>query len=536
MELTRYTRILATVCLLCAGAVAQQSIPPASLSGDMDSTDTQEQNQSLGDLARKVQKDHTTEVQMSADDAKKLFDSVDTIVDFAAEDTGFAKHSPVNRRLVGRAEVEKFTRDEFAKQENAQRLARSEMTMKKFGFLPRDFNLQEFLVQSNGSQIAGYYDEETKIISLLNWISLEKQAPILAHELTHALQDQNYDLKKWQNVKQEDSNDDATTARHAVVEGQAMVVMLDYMLAPFHRSVQNTPGLIYQMEDPAVKATYDSQLLHSAPWILREGGTFPYRYGLVFEGELLQKGGKQMAFAGTFARPPRSTHEVLQPNVYINDEKVAAVKIPDLRPVLGSTYEVYDSGGIGELDVRGLLKQYGDRIIAEELASSWRGGSYVTFRKTVQGVSATGNPGTADLALLYVSRWQSAQAADRFAHLYVEAVRQRYQSAATQPAKPCAQAPCPISSVEVATEEGPVIVERWNNNQVVVSESFDSSTAAKFRNVIAEEGDTKQADYLQNNELSLRLNELPGFAAFQAKVGRKILEETQRYINNANLR
>ena len=74
-------------------------------------------------------------------------------------------------------------------------MARSEMTMKKFGFLPREFDLRDFLAKANGKEVAGYYDEEKKTVYLLNWIPLEHQAPVLAHELTHALQDQNYDLK-----------------------------------------------------------------------------------------------------------------------------------------------------------------------------------------------------------------------------------------------------------------------------------------------------------------------------------------------------
>src|SRR5207302_11392384 len=83
------------------------------------------------------------------------------------------------------------------REEFTQHFTTSEASMKKLGFLPRDCNLREFLVKSNGQNVAGYYDEETKTISLLNWVSPDQQGPILAHELTHALQDQNYDLTKW---------------------------------------------------------------------------------------------------------------------------------------------------------------------------------------------------------------------------------------------------------------------------------------------------------------------------------------------------
>src|SRR3984893_15715215 len=138
---------------------------------------------SLGDVARKLRKDTTDEVRMTDADTKKLFESVDKIFAFAAEDTGMPKHAPIKRQLVGKADVEKYTSGRLAKEEFTQRFATSESSMKKLGFLPRDFNLREFLVKSNGQNVAGYYDEQTRTISLLNWVSPDQQGPILAHEL-----------------------------------------------------------------------------------------------------------------------------------------------------------------------------------------------------------------------------------------------------------------------------------------------------------------------------------------------------------------
>src|SRR5215470_20031431 len=99
--------------------------------------------------------------------------------------------------MVSKDDVEKFASGRLAKEEYTQRFAQAELSMKKLGFLPREFNLREFLVKSTGANVAGYYEDETKTISLLNWVPADKQEPILAHELTHALQDQNYDLRNW---------------------------------------------------------------------------------------------------------------------------------------------------------------------------------------------------------------------------------------------------------------------------------------------------------------------------------------------------
>jgi hypothetical protein len=101
------------------------------------------QSQSLGDVARKLRKDTTTEVKMTDADTRKLFESVDKIFAFAAEDTGMPKHAPIKRQLVGKADVEKYTSGRLAKEEFTQRFATSESSMKKLGFLPRDFNLRD---------------------------------------------------------------------------------------------------------------------------------------------------------------------------------------------------------------------------------------------------------------------------------------------------------------------------------------------------------------------------------------------------------
>jgi len=491
--------------------------------------------QSLGDVARKLRKDTSNEVKMTDADTKKLFESVDKIFAFAAEDTGMPKRAVVKRQLVSKADVEKYATGRLAKEEFTQRFAQEELSMKKLGFLPRDFNLKEFLVKSTGQEVAGYYDEETKTISLVSWVPPDRQAPILAHELTHALQDQNYDLAKWMKAgtkaaggdSQGGATDDSALARKAVVEGQAMVVYVDYLLKPVGRSLEDTPGLIYQMEEPAVKAVIDSQLMHDAPMIMREMGTFAYQEGLIFEGELLHKGGKKMAFAGVFARPPRNSHEVLQPGTYIQGEKLPPVRIPDMREVLSNQYEVYDSGGIGELDVRALLKQYGERRIADDVSSAWQGGAYVTFRrkdKVVAEVSA----GTGDLTLLYISRWKTPQAAERFARFYADAVGQRYRSATVQTTQACTGTRCPVSMAQIATEEGPVIVEHWDDNSVIVSEGFDTATAAKLRTAVRDETGAVHAQGLPQEEIGLRLFEIPAFRAFAREIGEQIAEGMSR--------
>jgi hypothetical protein len=267
--------------------------------------------------------------------------------------------------------------------------------------------------------------------------------------------------------------------------------------------------------------------------VLREAGSFPYREGLFFEADLLQKRGKHAAFEGVFAQPPRNTHEVFDSNAYLEHAKLPPVSIPDVRPVLNGNYEVFDFGSFGELDVRALLKQFGDKHGAADFAPAWQGGSYVAFRKAQ--LTKDGEVKTGDVALLYVSRWKTAAAAEHFARFYATSVAKRYSNALIQDVPRCSAAPCPAGAALVSTEEGPVIVEEWPDNTVIVSESFDSATAAKLSSAIRTAPAERHASNLPQDELSLRLYDLPAFREWQGQMRteliRTISEQSRRDSN-----
>ena len=318
-----------------------------------------------------------------------------------------------------------------------------------------------------------------------------------------------------------DGGDESSAARRAVVEGQATVVFVDYLLSRTGRTVENTPGIIYNIEDPTVKGTVDSQLMHAAPMILRDWGEFPYHQGLIFEGELLQAGGKKLAFQDVFAHPPRSTHEIIQPRAYLDHEKTAAVVIPNAKSILGDGYELYDSGTVGELDVSALLWQLGTRTLADDLSKNWRGGSYVAFRQKAPAAATT-----ADLKLFYVSRWNTPEAAQRFAKFYAYAVSRRYQTATTDGTAPVYSNACPFTSALITTEEGPVIVELSKENTVLVSESFDQETAAKLITAARDVTPKSAMMHVSQQELGMRFYDLPAFRTFQQRVGQEILDHS----------
>ena len=159
-----------------------------------------------------VEKDH----KITAAEAKELFRSVDEILHFASKDTGLPVKKKVKKAIVSREEVEKYIGEKFKDDADRIRFERSELVQKKFGLLPRQFDLHGFLIKLLSEQVAGYYDEKTRTMNLLDWNEPDMQRPVMAHELTHALQDQSYNLEKM-------SKHDEEIEKHGLEDLDALV-------------------------------------------------------------------------------------------------------------------------------------------------------------------------------------------------------------------------------------------------------------------------------------------------------------------------
>ena len=361
-----------------------------------------------------------------------MFHSVDEILAFDSKQTGLPIKKEVKRRLTSRDEVERYL-TKHLKDEDVKRLQRSELVLKKFGLLPGDFDLEKLLVALLREQVAGYYDPKTKTVNLLDWVPMEEQEPVMAHELTHALQDQAVGLNKWMSRGEKDlgeikkdptsadiENDEMDDTREAVVEGQAEAVMLQYELAPVGRSILDSPDLVDTMESQMANGTDDSTVFKDAPIFLRESLTFPYSYGLKFEVKLLEKGGKEKAFGGVLANPPHTTRQIMQPETYLAGEEIPPMPVVQFKRDF-KDYVKFDIGAMGEFDVAVLIEQYAGKKSSERLYPEWRGGYYYAARR--KGDAA------APLGLLYVSRWSDAEKAAEFAEIYATSLAKRYKKA-----------------------------------------------------------------------------------------------------------
>ncbi|HEX6806072.1 MAG TPA: hypothetical protein VF133_20525 [Terriglobales bacterium] len=428
-----------------------------------------------------------TETKITRQQAEQLFRDVDTILDFASKDSSLPIKHEVKRRLASREEVVTYLKKNMAEDKDVKRLRRTELVLKKFGLLPKNFDLQSFLVSLLEEQVAGYYDSKTKTVNLLDWVVPDLQRPVLAHELTHALQDQSFGLDKWLKKGDEDldtkknltpadiTEDENSEARQAIVEGQAMVVLLDYMLAPLHRNVADSPDIVDTLNSDMATGSADAVQYKNAPIFLKESLTFPYRYGIEFEAEVLRARGKEQAFVTPFQNPPQTSREIMEPQTYIQGEHIPQLPLPDFKRIF-KDYERFDVGAIGEFDVDVLAEQYAGEDAAKHVYPNWRGGYYYSVHHK--------HDSNSPLGLLFVSRWSSDRAAAQFAAIYARGMQQRYKNVA---AAQSSDLPADLKSLRTLggdhtwnTEEGAVVID-VKGDTVLVTESLDAKITDQFR-------------------------------------------------------
>jgi hypothetical protein len=422
---------------------------------------------------------------------KDLLGSEDTILHFVSKDTQLPIKEAVKCRFVSRDAVARELRKKFDEDKDTKRMERSELVLKKFGLLDRDFNLRPFLLSLLTAQIAGFYDNKTKQMNLLDWVPIDQQKPVMAHELTHALQDQKVGLTKWddneiegtaKNVAEDNKHiavDETDTAREAVLEGQAMVSFADYFLETNGqpgRTIRDMPQVGEKIANDAGDVS-DSPVLARAPLVLQQALLFPYGAGLRFEQAVLMKDGTEKAFAGVLDAPPNSSYEIMTPNAYLTHAPVPVMRLPDLHPMLKEAgYEPYDVGVMGELDVRMTAELFGGKPLAEALAPAWGGGIYMAVQKSK--ATDAEKTTTGSLALLYSSQWKNEDSARSFFEVFDQEMPRQYDGLVRRKDDEKDE-----NERVYTTREGDVLLT-LEGKKVWVSEGFDAALARKLREVV----------------------------------------------------
>jgi hypothetical protein len=319
-------------------------------------------------------------------------------------------------RMESRAAVERYLRSTIKKKMSEERIQREGEEYRMLGFIPKDYDYLNKMVELYTEQLGGYYDPERKYYAMADWMPDVIQMPIAVHELTHALQDQHFDLEKLMDHKNQSS--DVLLAQSAMIEGDATAVMLDYA-----RGLGGQPSIA---EDDSVSmfmiqnisGAMLSPSLRQAPPAIQASLLFPYVSGLNFAHALLKKGGYSQ-IDRAFKRPPTSTEEILHPDKYLAGEKGFAV-LPDPLPpaniTLKSDKPVF-SDTLGEFFVSTLLGTWIPPQEASAAASGWGGDRLALYEADEK-----------KLVMFWDLLWDADQDAQRFFAALGRAYKRRFQT------------------------------------------------------------------------------------------------------------
>jgi len=305
---------------------------------------------------------------------------------------------------------------DFEEKNPEEELRDTQDMMVMLGFIDEDLDLRRLLLDLYTEQVAGFYDPEDDSLYLIS-DEKDKMSAMdrytLSHELTHYLQDQNFDIMRPPFNDPEGTpvagktDDDASFAASCLVEGDASLTSdtwgMEHLNAADVREMQSESG------------EYSTDVFDSAPEYIQDSLLFPYQEGMSFVSYIHRKGGYD-AIDRAYKDPPKSTEQIYHPEKYMENEPVVEVELPDLTGSLGDGWELAYDNVLGEFDVYELFKPYFSAKTAKLAAEGWGGNRYQYYRSD-----------EGDKLLVQGYAWDSEGDAQEFSSAYVKYVEDRFE-------------------------------------------------------------------------------------------------------------
>jgi hypothetical protein len=346
----------------------------------------------------------------------------------------------VKRDVTKREDLKAMLIKELDEDMTPEEFRTNEMAMKAFGLLPRDFNLKEALVQVYSEEIAAFYDPKTKTMHLIeepkkaepkkkpgllerlfgkaDGFDKDENKTVIAHELTHALADQHYDLDALHKAVKKD--DDRSMALSALIEGEATLTMLgasmdDWDGTETAKLPAESLDLTFKMLAPFLPFMGGGPSLRKAPAIISESMIFPYFKGAVFCARLVNHGGWK-SIDGAYRGLPQSTEQILHPEKFLaSPDRPMAIDLGALKP--GADWKELGRNVLGEMQMAVMLKKQG-----ASASAGWDGDRYAVFEGPKNR-----------LGLVWLTTWDSEDDAREFTAAIVQYQTAKFRDIAKPP-------------------------------------------------------------------------------------------------------
>jgi hypothetical protein len=315
--------------------------------------------------------------------------AVTAVVPELQEIRGFTFREKVPVTVIDDRKAREYALARFRRLTPEAKLRADQTAFRLLGLVPADLDVLKTLLDVLEEQAGGYYDPGTKSFYLLVDMPKDMTALLTAHEMTHALEDQRYDIDG--RLAKVIDDDDASFALSALVEGSATIASAVYI----------AKGVAAGRLDPdkigGAGQTVPTERLNAMPDVLRRQLLGPYVLGMSFlaRGRVgdLQAGFPKADVDAAWARPPQSSEQILHPEKYWNPSQrddPKRVAIPNPSGILGKGWTRSGSGVLGELTLGSLVGAKTPEAAdlasgavpwTNEAASGWGGDRYELWTK-----------------------------------------------------------------------------------------------------------------------------------------------------------
>ena len=351
-----------------------------------------------------------------------VFSEIGPIETSLSSITGLRFTHSVPYGLISKEQLRLFLEQRIKKTLKPADVRAEEVTLKMLGLVPPDFDLRQNTVDLLTEQAAAFYDyNKKKLFVLEGGSSGTEDRTALVHELAHALADQNFHLDKY--IREGARSDDGSTARLAVMEGQATWLMAAYLAKRSGGSAEVSDSVLNLMSESIQSSARDYPVFSKAPLYIRESLIFPYAQGMMFQNAVFHALGRA-SFSEVFRRPPVSTQQIFHPALYL-EHRVPAVpalpRIPDPH-----AFHKFADGILGEFDYLALLSQYAGRDEGKQASGHLAGSSYAVLEHKHEKFPV----------LIFASSWDSEASAQRYFDLYAQVLRGKWKTFEIESRKP----------------------------------------------------------------------------------------------------
>jgi hypothetical protein len=253
--------------------------------------------------------------------------------------------------------------------------------LRAVGLVSGDIDLAALEKKLVTESVIGYYDPDAKQVFVRGDQITPDVRVTLAHELSHALQDQRFDLRRFR-----EDNTGRASAYRALYEADAVRIEDAYQ--------KNQLNAAETQEFEKARASDRAEAdLSSIPDVLGDSFSFPYVFGPYFTKALINAGGSARVDQA-FARPPTSDAEIVSPELYLDGFVPETVDAPALASGEKRVDKPATIGQVGLLQVLGARLGY---VKAWNAVRGWKGDTSVDYRKAGRVCVAIAAVFTSDL-------------------------------------------------------------------------------------------------------------------------------------------